>query len=521
MKKGLWLFALIAFIAIAGTASAQFSFGNYAHQINFSELATSQAVNFFLVFLLVFAFVLLVLKDVFKQSYGSAVIISMVVGIMGSLGLLYYYGPIIPRIGKWIVIAALAVVCIIFWHLTRESANKKGLLWILSILSLLWFFFGRKLWCASLPGDTCFVIDMVAAAILIIAFFTILFKLFSGWRNAPPSGGGGGGERAILRIAVQGRGITKPSQGRDYPCKLNRRVKVEAQPSSGAQFSHWVLDGSNLGRGRMSGRQGIWNTSTIVVMMNTDHTLTAVFSGAAAPQPGGGGGPGRQTNVLSISKTGPGAGRGNTMPRPGTYKIGKNSIMRLRAIGPNFDHWTINGATLRSPDQAIRMDKNYNAVAEFGAAPTQPGRQTVVLAMASSGTGRGKTIPRAGVHQTFRKGVTTMIRAIPDQGSVFDHWLLDGSTVRGPVQNIRLTRNVNAVAVFNTQAWGGRPAKNWQALYTQYSNEIRGITSRWKHIPAKNSNKSAEKADYVRWNNNIRRMKAIENEARKAGIVLH
>ena len=368
MKKGLWLSALIAFafIAIAGTASAQFSFGNYAQQINISELAESQAVNFFLVFLLVFAFVLLVLKDVFRQSYGSAVIISLVVGIMGSLGLLYYYGPIIPMIAPWIVLIALAVVGLIFWHLTKESANKKGLLWILTALSLLWFFWIRKMTCARLPGDTCFVIDIVAVAILIIAFFNLLFKLLSGRASGGGEGGfGGGRERGpvpILRIGIGGNGRTNPAPG-DYRMRMNSRKKVVVTQGI---LDHWELDGTNMGR-----------NYAMNVLMNDNHTLMAVFRGAAAPQQGGvgggrpGGNTGRERAILTISKSGPGAAQGITTPGPGRYPREKNSIITIKAIGQNFDHWIIDNYTQRNADQTIRMDRNHTAIAVFGTTPRQ------------------------------------------------------------------------------------------------------------------------------------------------------
>lgn len=450
MKKELWLSALIvfAFIAIAGTASAQFSFGNYAQQINIHDLAESAAVNFFLVFLLVFAFVLLVLKDVFKQSYGSAVIISLVVGIMGSLGLLYYYGNIIPMIAPWIILIALAVIGLIFWHLTKESANKKGILWILSALSLLWFFWIRKMTCARLPGDTCFVIDMVAVAILIIAFFNLLFKMIEGWRTSPPSGGGGErGERVvpILRIGIGGNGRTNPAPG-DYRMRLNTRKRVVVTQGI---LDHWELDGTNMGR-----------NYRINVLMNDNHTLMAVFRGAAAPPQQGrtgggrpGGNTGRERAILTILKSGPGAAQGITTPGRGRYPREKNSIITIKAIGQNFNFWRIDGYTLRRAEQVIRMDKNHTAIAFFGAAAAAPQQAQ---------------------------------RPAPQ-----------------PV-------------------WGGRPAKNWQALYTQYSNEIMAIRARWRqHIPAKNSADPAERADFVRYHNNVRRMKAIENEARKRRITLH
>jgi hypothetical protein len=68
-----------------------------------------------------------------------------------------------------------------------------------------------------------------------------------------------------LSISVSGSGSTSPSVG-SYSYSAGSSISVSAAPSSGWDFSYWLLDGENVGSQNPYG-----------LTMNDDHTLTAMF----------------------------------------------------------------------------------------------------------------------------------------------------------------------------------------------------------------------------------------------------
>jgi hypothetical protein len=72
---------------------------------------------------------------------------------------------------------------------------------------------------------------------------------------------------AILSITVTPTlgGVTEPFVG-DYVYSINSTVQVKATAFAGYRFDHWELDGVNVG-----------SANPISVVMDADHTLTAVF----------------------------------------------------------------------------------------------------------------------------------------------------------------------------------------------------------------------------------------------------
>lgn len=257
------MLAIVAFILFIGTASAQLDFGG---KISMKDLAQNEYVNIALVFLLVFSVVLFAIRDVFKRSYGAAVVIALVVGMMGALGVFYFYGPIIPAVAAWVIIAALIVIALI---LVRFFRQMRGLIWILAVLALIWFFVTRKNVCGveRWSHDLCLVIDFIAISILIIAVFYILFRLFRGWRptrNAP--------DTAVLLMETTAGGTTNPSPG-EHVYKKGARVRIVAIPQT-ADFSYWNLDGNRVG-GAMQ-----------AIKLTKDIThAKAVFGAAPGPGP--------------------------------------------------------------------------------------------------------------------------------------------------------------------------------------------------------------------------------------------
>jgi len=74
-----------------------------------------------------------------------------------------------------------------------------------------------------------------------------------------------------LMIEVVGSGITDPPPG-NYMYVNGTEVAVEAFPNASWLFDHWMLDGDDAG-----------DANPIHVMMDSNHTLTAVFVEAPPP----------------------------------------------------------------------------------------------------------------------------------------------------------------------------------------------------------------------------------------------
>jgi uncharacterized repeat protein (TIGR02543 family) len=74
-----------------------------------------------------------------------------------------------------------------------------------------------------------------------------------------------------LTISVTGSGSTSPAAG-SYTYSQGASVQVTATPAAGWSFDHWHLDGVDSG-----------SSSPITVVMNSAHTLNAIFTQSATP----------------------------------------------------------------------------------------------------------------------------------------------------------------------------------------------------------------------------------------------
>ena len=193
-KRGLLVFLAIAlFFLIISSVSAEF--------LSVSELVQSEWINAALLFLVVFNFVLFVLKDVFKGSYGAAIVIAIVVGLASSLAVVYYFGAFLADVGVWLLVVFVVAIAILVFRLTRKSKATGIAFWILGIVSAAWLAFLHKPACPPVgpfPEYICQILDILAIVFLIICliklikWFIMLFK-----RKGDCSGGGrrrGGGD---------------------------------------------------------------------------------------------------------------------------------------------------------------------------------------------------------------------------------------------------------------------------------------------------------------------------------------
>lgn len=317
---------LAVFIALTASVLAYDGYGYFGTTgfPSVSELAQNEWVNAALLFLLIFAFCWFVMQKVFAAQKGAGIIISAIMGIIGALGVIYFYGPIISRFGHWLLILILVATAILLFIQFRAQGNV--LFFILLALSFLWLFSGHRMLCPPLgalfPHELCILLDTIAAILIIIGIIKLLAWILSRIRGHITIGGGGGGggeNYCVLTIGVQGNGTTNPAPG-NYRRRINSRVTVRAIPGKNARLDHWELDGINLGA-----------NPRLTVLMNTDHTLYAIFTGVAPPP--------EKVNV-NISIMGP----GKTTPGIGTHTYPKGAVVPLAAFpekNSKFKEWHI------------------------------------------------------------------------------------------------------------------------------------------------------------------------------------
>jgi hypothetical protein len=219
-------------------------------------------------------------------------------------------------------------------------------------------------------------------------------------------------ERTLTITSTAG-GTTDPAPG-SYRYTSGATAAVTAYPSASYRFDHWLLDGI------------IRTGSPIYILMDTDHTLNAVF--VAAP-----------VHNLSIStSTG-----GTTSPPPGIYTYDEGTTVRVTAYpssGYVFDHWVLDGATITGNPIDVLMDTDHSIKAFFVLTPVQ---YTLTISTTVGGT----TDPVPGSY-LYNAGSTAVVTAYPSSGYVFDHWVLDGATITGNPISILMNGNHSIQAVF-------------------------------------------------------------------------
>lgn len=326
MKRGIILFFILYFICISAHCVSAYDGYGYFGATGFpsvSELAQNEWVNAALLFLLIFAFCWFVLQNVFRAQKGAGIVISLIMAAIGALGVVYFYGPIISKVGHWLLFLILAVIGFLLFIQFRAQGNVA--FFILLALSLLWLFFGHRMLCpplgAPFPHELCILLDTIAAILIIIGIIKLLAWIFGRISGHISIGGGGGGDGGgdnhyTLTIGVQGYGTTNPAPG-NYRKKENSKITVRAIPRNNAKFDHWELDGVNLGA-----------NPKVTITMDSDHTLYAIFSGASP-----------HINIKIVVE-----GPGTTIPSPGIHSYPINTTVNLTAIpakNATFKEWRI------------------------------------------------------------------------------------------------------------------------------------------------------------------------------------
>jgi len=180
-----------------------------------------------------------------------------------------------------------------------------------------------------------------------------------------------------------GKGETNPTEG-EHQYLDGEGVRVTATAVAGWAFDHW--------EGDLSG-----STNPNTVAMTSDKTVIAVFKK-------------RFTLTMTI------VGDGTTEPPAGDNPVVDGTEVLVRAtagLGWVFDHWEgdLNGSV--NP-QTIVVTANKHVTAVFK-------DDTFDFTLAMTVEGLGATVPATGFHR-FLRGDKVVVRAIPGDAYVFDHW---------------------------------------------------------------------------------------------------
>lgn len=184
---------VFSFIALVSCVAAYNGWGygyGYGDRITLSQLAENEWANVALLFLLIFSVVLFILREAFRRSYGAAVVISIVISAIGSLGFVSYYGPFISKLGPWLLVLFIAIIALSLWRLFKGMAS---LIWILFAITLVWLLWARRQLCgigALFPHEACVILDFIAIAIVIIAILAFLWWVIGKLRGGIPIGAG-------------------------------------------------------------------------------------------------------------------------------------------------------------------------------------------------------------------------------------------------------------------------------------------------------------------------------------------
>jgi hypothetical protein len=208
-----------------------------------------------------------------------------------------------------------------------------------------------------------------------------------------------------LTISATAGGTTNPLLG-TYTYSGGTTVAVNAIPSLGYRFDHWVFDSV----------AGSW-PNPVSILMNSSHTLQAVFV---------------ETHTLTISVS----QGGTTNPAPSTYTYDNPTNVSVQAIpSANYflDHWVYDGADKGSQNPIIvYVGSSHSLYAAF---------TLINYTLTIQTTTGGNTTPSPGSH-VYASGSSVPVTATTNTNYVLDYWELDGSNV-GSANPYTVTMNQN------------------------------------------------------------------------------
>lgn len=241
-----------------------------------------------------------------------------------------------------------------------------------------------------------------------------------------------------LSVTAISGGTTNPPPG-IYQYIEGTAISVQALPSSGYAFDHWVLDGYSV------------VDNPVLVTMDKNHSLTAYFAELPPPE-----------FILTVAAK-PG---GTTDPAPGDHKYVSGTIVQVTAkpdSGYTFDHWELDGNAYTTNPISVLMDNHHSLTAYFSLVVS-------TYKLNISTTSGGTTDPTPGAHE-YLIGVTVTITANPASGYKFDNWELDGAVRTENPINILMDKDHTLRAVFSS-APPATPFDQMWAAFEEFCKKI-------------------------------------------------
>jgi hypothetical protein len=219
-----------------------------------------------------------------------------------------------------------------------------------------------------------------------------------------------------LHVQTTGSGVTNATGDALYTD--GAQVQVLATPNSDWTFSHWLLNGSNVG-----------SANPYLVTMNANYNLTAVFTQIQPTQ--------FQLHVQT-------SGSGTTNATGDvSYDAGVSvAVLATPNAGWSFNGWILNGSSVGSANPyLLSMTANYNLTAVFTELP--PVEYTLHVQVSGQGT------TNATGDVAYVVATTVNVLASPDSGWNFTNWLLNGTNAGSTnPYTITMNNNYNLTAVF-------------------------------------------------------------------------
>jgi hypothetical protein len=247
MKRGLILSLLLIILLFSIHSASALSIG---------DIIQSEWANAAIIFLLVFNVVLMVFRNFFKSNYGAAIIIAIIIAFAGSLGVVYYFGAFLGKLGLWLAILFVVAIAL----LVSRFGKGKGIIVfiILGLASILWLAFGHSLLCrplGTLPFNVCQILDVIAFVILIACFLRFLFWLLGRARKSGEGifnrGGRDGGKNKEPLGDGQLRGYVEDQHGNRIEATISitgKNFAGQSIPTDPNGNFHMDLPGGSLFR---------------------------------------------------------------------------------------------------------------------------------------------------------------------------------------------------------------------------------------------------------------------------------
>jgi hypothetical protein len=224
-----------------------------------------------------------------------------------------------------------------------------------------------------------------------------------------------------LTIFSGSNGTTNPTPG-TYTYNYGENVTVTAIPQNGTYFGGWFLDQASAGM-----------NNPITITMYSSHTLMPNF--VSKPP-------------STVEETISPATGGTTDPAPGTYAYPAGKQAKVTAIPDSgwwLDYWLLDGNNYGN-STTIELNLNGNhTVRPVFASNSHPTSFMLAINVASG----GMTNPTPGTY-TYNYGTNVTITATPNSGQSFEHWILDGQTVKQNPITLQMTQDHTLQPVFSS-----------------------------------------------------------------------